>query len=76
VLLAIKKQGIKLLWHKLAHEGQTLRRLIMEHFTSGAKRSGVSGTDLKIIDVVLYLLIYIIYLFVVHSVTLSVAQTM
>jgi hypothetical protein len=66
MLLAIKKQGIKLLWHKLAHEGQTLRRLIMEHFTPGAKRIGVNCTDHKIIDVLLYLFIYIIYLFVVH----------
>jgi hypothetical protein len=76
VLLAIKKQGIKLLWHGLAHEGQTVRCLMVEHFTPGAKRSGVSGTDHKIVIDVFYLLIYIIYLFVVHSVTLSVAQTM
>jgi hypothetical protein len=49
LLLPIKKHCVKLLWHKLAHEAHTLRCLIIDRFTAGAKRSGASGTDRELL---------------------------
>jgi hypothetical protein len=65
VLLAIKKQGINLLWHELAHERQAVRCLILEHFTPDTKRSGGNGTDNERSDFIFYLSTYL-FIFVVY----------
>jgi hypothetical protein len=64
VLLAIEKQGIKLLWHELAHERQAVRCLILDHFTPGANRSDANGTYQELSDFIFYVFIYMYLWFI------------